>query len=97
MRSTPVAGRSADVATGDVPTVTRNVGERKEVIVVLASSDAPLQGGSGEGVSASSNPVPNLPKRTFARAQPSPAAGESCQYPCGEKAESLGPGGDVPM
>ena len=54
MRGTPVAGRPAEAAAGDAPTVTRH-----------ASSGAP---GSGEGVSASSNPVPNLPKPTVAMA-----------------------------
>ena len=77
MRGTQVAGRSADVAAGDTPTVTRHAVEQREVIVVPASSGAPLQAGSGEGVSAPSNPVPNLPKPTVARAQPSSAAVES--------------------
>ena len=43
-------------------TVTRHNVERKEAIVVHAISGAPLQAGSGEGVSAPSNPVPNLAK-----------------------------------
>ena len=34
---------------------------QREVIVVLESSGPPLQAGSGEGVSAPSNPVPNQP------------------------------------
>ena len=66
------------------------------VIVVPASSGAPLQAGSGEGVSASSNPVPNLLKPTVARAQPSSAAVESGHHPSGERVDSAGPG-DVPM
>ena len=65
MRGTPVARRPADAAAGDAPTVTRHAVEHREVVVVPASSDAPLQAGSGEGVSAPSNPVPNLPKRTL--------------------------------
>ena len=73
MTGTPVAGRPADAAAGDAPTVTRHAVEQRAVIVVPASSGAPLQAGSGEGVSASSNPVPNLPKPTVARAQPSSA------------------------
>ena len=44
------------------------------MVVVPASSGAPLRAGSGEDVSAPSNPVPNLPKPTVARAQPSSAA-----------------------
>ena len=60
-----VAGRPAEAAAGDAPTLTRHAVEHREVIVVPASSGAP---GSGEGVSASSNPVPNLPKPTVAMA-----------------------------
>ena len=60
MRGTPVAGRRADAAAGDAPTVTRHAVEHREVVVVPASSGAPLQAGS-EGVSAPSNRVPNLP------------------------------------
>ena len=71
--------------------------ERREVIVVPAISGAPLQPGSGEDVSAPSNPVPNLPKPTVARAQPSSAAVESSHHPSGERVDSRGPGGDVPM
>ena len=37
------------------------------MVVVPASSGVTLQAGSGEGVSAHSNPVPNLPKPTGAR------------------------------
>ena len=48
MRSTLVAGRPADAAAGDAPTVTRHAVEHREVVVVLASSGAPLQAGSGE-------------------------------------------------
>ena len=51
-RCTPVAGRPADAAADDAPTVTRHAVERREVIVVPAISGAPLQAGSGEGVSA---------------------------------------------
>ena len=69
MRGTPVAGRAADAVAGYAPTVTRHAVEQREVIVVPASSGAPLQAGSGEGVSAPSNPVPNLPKPTVARAR----------------------------
>ena len=97
MRSTPVAGRPADASAGDALTVTRHVVEQREVIVVPASSGAPLQAGSGEGVGAPSNPVPNLPKPTGARAQPSSAAVESSHHPCGDRVDSSGPGGDVPM
>ena len=42
MRGTPVAGRPADAAAGDAPTVTRHAVEQREVIVVPASSGAPL-------------------------------------------------------
>ena len=66
-------------------TVTRHAVEQREVIVFPASSGAPLQAGSGEGVSAPSNPVPNLPKPTVARAQPSSAAVESSHHPSGEE------------
>ena len=97
MRSTPVGGRPAEAAAGDALTVTRHAVEQREVIMVPASSGAPLQADSGEGVSASSNPVPNLPKPTVARAQPSSAAVESSHHPSGEKVDSSGPGGDVPM
>ena len=90
------AGRPADATAGDAPTVTRHVVEQREVIVVLASSGAPLQAGSGEGVSASSNPVPNLPKPTVARTQPS-AAVENSHHPSGERVDSSGLGGDVLM
>ena len=54
MSGTPVAGRPADAAAGDAPTVMRHAVEHREVVVVLASSGAPLQAGSGEGVSAPS-------------------------------------------
>ena len=95
MRRTPVAGRPADATAGDAPTVTRHAVEHREVVVVPASSGAPLQAGSGEGVSAPSNPVPNLPKLTVARAQPSSSAVESSHYPSGERVDSYGSG--VPM
>ena len=94
---TPVAGRPADAAADDAPTLTRHTVERREVIVVPASSGAPLQAGSGEGVSTPSNPVPNLPKPTVARAQPSSDAVESSHHPSGEGVDNSGPGGDVPM
>ena len=42
MRITPVAGRPADAAADDAPTVTRHAVERREVIVVPAISGAPL-------------------------------------------------------
>ena len=96
-RSTPVAGRPADAAAGDAPTVTRHVVEQRELIVVPASSGAPLQAGSGEGISAPSSPVPNLLKPTVVRAQPSSAAVESSHHPCGDRVDSSGPGGGVPM
>ena len=95
MRGTPVAGRPADVAAGDAPTVARHAGERKEVIVVPASSGAPMQGGSGEGASASSSPVPNLPKPMVERTETSAVEGESSHNPRGEKAASLSD--DAPM
>ena len=85
MRGTPVAGRPAEASAEDAPTVTRHAVERKEVIVVPAVSGVPLQVGSGEGVSTSPNPVPNLPKPRVARAQSSSAAVESSQRPSGEK------------
>ena len=97
MRSTPVAGRLADAAAGDAPTVTRHAVEQREVIVVPASSGAPLQAGSGEGVSVPSNPVPNLPKPTVARAQPSSAAVESSQHPSGGRVDNFGPESMMPM
>ena len=97
MKGTPVAGRRADAAAGDAPTVTRHAVEQRKVIVVPASSGAPLQEGSGEGVSASSNRVPNLPKPTVARAQPSSAAVESSHHPSGERVGNSGLGGDEPM
>ena len=97
MRRTPVAGRPADAAADDAHTVTRHAVERREVIVVLAISGAPLQAGSGDVVSAPSNPVPNLPKPTVARAQPSSAAVESSHHPSGDGVDNHGPGGDVPM
>ena len=97
IRSTPAAGLPADAAAGDAPTVTRHKVEQREVIVVPASSGAPLQAGSGEGVSPPSSPVPNLPKPTVARTQPSSAAVESSHHPSGERVHSSGPGGDVPM
>ena len=97
MRSTPGAGRPADAAAGEAPTVTRHAVERREAIVVPAISGAPLQAGSGEGVSAPSNPVPNLLKPTVARAQPSSTAVESSHHPRGERVDSSGPGGEVPM
>ena len=76
MRGTPFAGRPADAAADDAPTVTRYAVERREVIMVPAISGAPLLAGSGEDVSAPSNPVPNLPRPTVARAQPSSATVE---------------------
>ena len=94
MRGTPVAGRPADAAAGDKPTVTRHAVEHREVIVVPAISGAPPQAGSGEGVTAPSNPVPNLPKPAVARAQ---SAVEISHYPSGERVDSSGSGGDVPM
>ena len=77
--------------------MTRHAVEHREVVVVPASSGAPLQAGSGEGVSAPSNPVPNLPKPTVARAQPSSSAVESSHHPSGDRVESSGSGVDVPM
>ena len=62
--------------------------------MVPASSGAPLQGGSGEGVSASSNPVPS-PGRWLRGQKHHAVAGESSQCPRGEQAASLGD--DVPM
>ena len=97
MRSTPVAGRPAGASADDAPTVTRHAVERREVTIVLAISGAPLQAGSGEDVSTHYNPVPNLPKPTVARAQPSSAAVESSHHPSGERVDSSGLGGDVPM
>ena len=79
------------------PTVTRHAVERREVIVVTVMSSAPLQAGSGEDVSAPSNPVPNLPKPTVTRAEPSSAAVESSHHPSGDGDDNSGPGGDVPM
>ena len=89
---TPVAGRPAEAAAGDAPTVTRHAVERKEVMVVPVIFGAPLQVGSGEGVSAPPNPVPNLPGPTVARAQPSSSAAvESSQHPSGGRIDSFGP------
>ena len=62
VRDTPVAGRPADAAVDDAPTVTRHAVERREVIVVSAVSGVPLQTGSGEDVSTPSNPVLDLHK-----------------------------------
>ena len=62
MRGTPVAGRPADAAADNAPTVKRHAVERRAVIVVPAIFGAPLHAGSGESVSAPSNPLPNLPK-----------------------------------
>ena len=89
MRVISVAGRPADAAAGDAHTVTRHAVEHKEVIVVFASSDVPLQAGSGEDVSASSNPVPSLPKATVARAQPSSSAVESSLFLVGMELKDL--------
>ena len=97
MRGTLVAGRPADAAAGDAPTVTRHAVQHREVLVVPASSGAPLQADSGEGDSASSNPVPNLPKPTVATAQPSSSAVESSHYPSGERVDISRPGVDVPV
>ena len=38
-----------------------------------------------------------LPERTVSKAQPSSAAVESSHHPSGERVDSSGPGGDVPM
>ena len=94
MRATPAAGRPADAAAGDAPTVTRHAVERREEIVVPASSGTPLKVGSGECVSAPPNPVSNL---LVARAQSSSAAAESSHDPSGEKVVNFGPGNVVPM
>ena len=53
--------------------------------------------GSGEGVSAPPNPVPNLPKPTVAGTQSSPAAVESSQHPSGDRGDNIGPENLVPM
>ena len=45
MRGTPVAGRAADAAAGDAPTVTRHAVEQREMVVVPASSGAPTASG----------------------------------------------------
>ena len=92
-RRTPVAGRPADAAAGDAPSVTRHAVKQREVIVVPASSGAPLQAGSGEGVSAPSNPVPNLPEPESCKG----TAVKSSHHPSGERVDSSGPGGDVPV
>ena len=65
---------AAEGAAGDAPTVTRHVVERREVIMVLARSGAPLQVGGGETVTAPPNPVRNLLEPVVARAQLSSAA-----------------------
>ena len=94
MRSTPVAGRPADVAAGDAPTVTRHAGAKRGDCG-SACSGASLQGGSSEGVSASSHPFTNLPMPMVAKAKNISGSRESSQYLRGEKAASLGD--DVPM
>ena len=70
VRGTPVA-RPADAAVGGALTVTRHAVEQREVLLVPASSGAPLQARSSDGVSALSNPVPDLSEPKVARAQPS--------------------------
>ena len=67
------------------------------MVAVPASSGAPLQAGSGEGVSAPSNPVPNLPHPTVAIAQPSSSVVENSHHPSGEKVDTFPPGRDVPV
>ena len=57
------SGGGYDASPDDAPTVTRHAVEHREVVVLPANSGAPLQAGSGEGVSVNSNPVPNLPDR----------------------------------
>ena len=68
------------------------------MIVVPGSFGAPLQAGSGEGVSASSNPVPNLPEPTRLRGH----SHHWLQWKAAimivlEQVDSSGPGGDVPV
>ena len=96
-RGTPVDRRPAEAAAGDARTVTRHAVEQREVIVVPASSGAPLEVGSGEGVSAPPNPVPNLPKPRIAKAHSSWAAAESTEHPSGDRGVNFGPGDVVPM
>ena len=71
--------------------------ERREVIVVPASSVAPLQGSSSECVIARPNQVRNLPEPVVARAQPSSAAADCSHHPSGERVVNFGPGNVVPM
>ena len=99
MWGTPVAGRPAEAAADDAPTVTRHAEERKEVIVVPASSGAPLHGGQRQRRQCILHiQFQTCPSRwSRSHRQQSPAAGEPSHCPRGEKAESLGPGDNVPM
>ena len=93
MRGTPVAGRPADVAAGDAPTVTRHAGERREVIVVPASSGAPLQGGqrrSCQRIFKSSSKLAHADGREGTNITCSRGEQPISKW---ERAESLGPGG----
>ena len=90
-----MAGRPADAAACDAPTVTRRAVVRREVIVVSANSGAPMQVGSGEGVSAPPHLDSNMPEPVVARAQSS-AAGAG-QHPSGERVVNFGPGDVAPM
>ena len=94
---TPVAGRQADAAADDAPTVTRHAVERREVIVVLATSGAPLQAGSCEDVSAPANPVANLPKPTIPRHNHHRLQWKAAIIQVERELTMFGPGGDVPM
>ena len=63
----------------------------KEKCSWLLQSLAPhCKVGSGDGVSAPPNPVPNFPKPTVARAQSSSAEVESSQHPSGNRGDNFG-------
>ena len=57
-----MAGRPADAAAGDAPTVTKHAVEGREVLVAPASYGTPVQVGSGEGVSAPPHLDSNMPE-----------------------------------
>ena len=92
MRGTPVAGRPADAAAGDAHTVTRHAVEQREVIVivVLASSAAPLQGAAAKASAHLPIQFQTCPSRQS-------RGHNHHQHPSGGRVDSSGLGGDVPM
>ena len=96
MDCTPVAGRPADAAAGDAPTVTRHAVERREVNVVLAILWRP----TASGAAAKASVYFPIQFQSCLSRQSRGHNQHRLQWndhPSGERVDSCGPGGDVPL